>query len=149
MNSRWRDLRYGARMLRTQPSLPLLAVLTTAASLQYDDLAAQHVHPAGEFEFAGFRWRELDGYGLIEREFAFNVVIRQDDFSTAARFDFAHERYARGNALPQFEAIRLVALLIQCNGHGLYLLLRGSRRFCGRRFGRRLLRNRFRSRLRR
>src|SRR5262245_23369403 len=91
---------------------------SSPASL-HNNFASQHVHSAGEFEFAGFRWRELDDHWLIKRQLPFDVEFSQHNLSPAGRFDLAHEGNTRRDTPPQFEALRLITLLAQSDGYRL------------------------------
>ena len=61
-----------------------------------NDSAVQHVHPAVKRDVSRLGWRELNHYGLIQRERSFDIQRRKHDLRAARLVGCTHERDACG-----------------------------------------------------
>ena len=94
---------------------PFRPVLPGNLAVYYHNLSAKHVHPAGKANLSCPGGREIDAHGFIQWEFAFDVVFRNADLSTAGHLDLAQERQPDENVLPNRNAGWLVAIFGQEN----------------------------------
>ena len=92
-------------------------ILVLFSSL-HDQRAFDHVHPAGEREFALAR-RELDRDRLVERKLAVDVVFLDHDLLRASLVGLSHEGHFGRRAYFEFEAGRLEAFISNLDGRGL------------------------------
>src|SRR2546422_5234484 len=97
------------------------------SSSLHDQFAFDHVHPAGEAEFALAR-RELDRDRLIERKLAFDLVLLDHDLFGASPVSLSHECYFGGRVSLEFETGRLEAFVGNLDGRGLRAVLHDSLR---------------------
>jgi hypothetical protein len=88
----------------------------------HNQLAFEHVHPAGEDELALAR-RELDRHGFVERKLAVDVVLFDYDLFSASLIGLSHEGHFGRHARLESEAGRLEAFAVDLDGRGLRAVL--------------------------
>ena len=88
----------------------------------HNQLAFEHVHPAGEDELALAR-RELDRHGFVERKLAVDVVLFDYDLFSASLIGLSHEGHFGWHARLESEAGRLEAFTVDLDGRGLLAVL--------------------------
>src|SRR5258708_22223343 len=100
------------------------------APSMYNHLSVNHVHPAGEGDFAFLLWNQLHRYGFVERQFALDAAIGYGHLGCAGYLDLPKEGDPRQYPEPELQLAGLESFGGYLYRHALYPrlgpFLRGS-----------------------